>query len=73
MTTLSVPLTTRIEEFIKSYIEEGKAETKAEVARMALLYFEKENAVNRVLKAQKEALEGKFFTGDIDKLAKKLK
>ena len=73
MSTLSVPLTPRLEKFIEEFIEEGGAETKAEVARLALLKLERDNAVARVLKAQKDALEGKVFKGDLRELIKKFK
>lgn len=72
MSTLSVPLTQGLEEFIESFIHEGKAETKAEVARMALRKLEEDSLMNDLLIAEQEYKEGKTFAGDLRKLVKNL-
>lgn len=73
MSTLSVPLTPQLEEFINSMVRQGKAENKAQVVRQALRQFEEEEAVNALLQARKDVREGKVFYGDLDELAKKIK
>ena len=69
MSTLSVPLPPNLEEFIKNQVKQGHAANKAEVVRKALKLLEEEEAVNVVLKAEKEPT----LRGDIRKLMKKIK
>jgi putative addiction module CopG family antidote len=73
MTTLSVPLTPELESFIENQVQMGRAETKSEVIRRALVEYEREEAIRAVLESHKEALQGKVFSGDLDGLAKKIK
>ena len=72
MTTLSVPLTPKLEDIINSFIQDGYASNKAEVARKALLHLAEEKAIQDVLEAQREVGEGKILYGDLDELAKKI-
>jgi len=71
MSTLSVPLTPNLEEFINDMIKRGEAETKAEVVRKALRKMEEEEVINSILEAERDARAGKVFRGDIRKLIKK--
>jgi len=73
MSTLSVPLTPQLEEFINKMVGEGYAENKAQVVRRAIAKLAEDEAVATVLNAEREIREGKVLYGDLDKLAKKLR
>lgn len=73
MSTLSVPLTPQLEEFIKAQVKSGRAANKADVVRRALIALEEEEAIQAVLTSQKEALQGKILRGDLRTLIKKYK
>jgi len=70
MSTLSVPIPSSLEEFIKYMVDSGYAANKADVVRKALIQLKEEEAVNLVLRAQQEGREGKNLKGDLDELAK---
>ncbi len=72
MSTLSVPLNPKLEEFIDSFVKKGRAANKAEVVRQALRLLEEEEAVADILKAQQEIRDGKALHGDLRVLAKQL-
>lgn len=67
MSTLSVPLTPQLEEFINRQVKEGKAPNKAAVVRRAVIKLSEDEAVNEVLRAEQEVREGKVIEvkGDI--------
>lgn len=69
MSTLSVPLTPVLEEFINSQVKSGRAANKADVVRRALVSFSEEEAIQDVLKAMHEPL----LRGDIRDLMKKVR
>ncbi len=69
MSTLSVPLTPKLEEQINSMIESGYAPTKSEVVRRAITRLAEEEAVQDVLKAMREPL----LRGDLRDLMKKIR
>lgn len=69
MSTLSVPLTPKLEEFIKQQVKSGKAANKAHVVRYALQRLSEEEAIADVLRAQKEPT----IRGDLRELVKKYK
>ncbi len=54
MSTISVPLTPELEEFINRQVKSGKSANKAHVVRYALQRFSEEEAVAEILRAQKE-------------------
>ncbi len=70
MSTLSVPLTPTLENFINSQVENGRAANKADVVRRALIRMSEDEAVEAVLAASREVIEGKILRGDLRKLAK---
>jgi Arc/MetJ-type ribon-helix-helix transcriptional regulator len=72
MSTLSVPLTAPLEEYVKRMVRCGYASTKADVLRRALTRFIEEDAINAVLQAEQEAREGKVLKGNLHKLLKAL-
>ncbi len=69
MSTLSVPLTPELEKFIKSQVESGNAANKADVVRRALARFAEDEAVEAVLRAQREPV----LKGNLRDLMKKFK
>ena len=72
MSTLSVPLTPRLEEDIKNLVKNGFAPTKAEVVRRAITRLSEEEAVQDVLLARKEIKDGKGLRGDLRKLMNRI-
>jgi len=69
MSTLSVPLTPSLEKFINDQVKSGYAANKADVVRRALTRFSEDEAVEMILRAQKEIADGKGLRGDLRKLA----
>ncbi len=69
MSTLSVPLTPKLEEFINQQVKSGRAANKADVVRRALIAMTEEEAVQEVLNASREPL----MRGDLQELMKKLR
>jgi putative addiction module CopG family antidote len=67
MSTLSVPLSPKLEEFIDEQVRSGRAASKADVVRRALTAFSEEDAVQEILKAQREPV----LRGDLRELMKK--
>lgn len=72
MTTLSVPITSKQEEFINEQVKSGKAGSKAHVVRYALQRLAEEEAIDAVLRAEREIDTGKGVRGDLKKLLKKI-
>lgn len=72
MSTLSVPLTPELENFINDMVRDGRAANKADVVRKALRQMSEDEAVALVLKSEQDIKEGKIFRGDIRKLMKRI-
>ncbi len=72
MSTLSVPLTSELENFITAMVQSGKAANKADVVRKALTKMSEDEAIAAVLQSEREAKEGKVLYGDLRKLMKEL-
>ncbi len=69
MTTISIPITTELNEFIDEQVRLGNASSKAELIRRAIIKFKEETFIKSILEAQEDVKNGRVFTGDIDKLA----
>ncbi|MBI2476178.1 MAG: type II toxin-antitoxin system ParD family antitoxin [Candidatus Taylorbacteria bacterium] len=69
MTTLSVPLPAHLEEFINRQVKSGRSPNKAAVVRTALKLLSEEEAVQAVLRAEREPI----LRGDLKVLARKLR
>jgi putative addiction module CopG family antidote len=54
MSTLSVPLTPDLEEFINDMVRSGRGANKADVVRRALRKMEEDAYIEKILKAQQE-------------------
>lgn len=72
MSTLSVPLTRDLEQFIEEMVRDGVASNKAAVVRKALKKYAEDQAIESVLRAEREMKEGKVLTGDLQDLLKKI-
>ena len=68
MSTLSVPLSKNLEEIVNSFVKSGYASNKAEVMRKALIFLAEEEAVQAVLRAEKEPI----LRGNLRELMKKI-
>ncbi len=71
MTTISVPINSHQEDFIKSLVKRGLVPNKAVAVRRAIDLLAEEEAVASVLKAEQELLEGKILRGNPRKILKK--
>ena len=69
MTTISIPITNELNEFIGEQVELGKASSKADLIRRAIIKFKDDEFITSVLMAKQEIKEGKALVGDLDKLA----
>ncbi|OGG78294.1 hypothetical protein A3A36_03020 [Candidatus Kaiserbacteria bacterium RIFCSPLOWO2_01_FULL_52_12b] len=69
MSTLSVPLTPKLEGAIDNLVRSGYAPTKSEVVRRAITRLAEEEAVQDVLKAMREPM----LKGDLRDLMKKIR
>ena len=63
MATISVPLSAELEQQLDSLVAEGIGSNRADVMRRALKNFAEEEAVNAVLKAEREVSQGKILRG----------
>jgi Arc/MetJ-type ribon-helix-helix transcriptional regulator len=68
MSTLSVPLPDDMRSNIKMLVKQGVAPNEATVARKAIRHYLEDQAVEAVLKSQKEP----SLSGDLDDLASQL-
>ena len=73
MTTLSIPIPSELEMFIKREIEQKRSPNKAAVVRRALHRLAEEEAVQAVLQSEREVEEGKILRSDLQVLAKRIK
>ncbi len=64
MATISVPLSAKLEQQLDALVAEGVGSNRADVMRRALKNFAEEEAVNAVLKAEREPV----LRGDLRKL-----
>ncbi len=72
MTTISVPIDRDLEDFIDEMLKHKKAETKAQVIRMALYKLKEEEALKDLLEAEIDVKEGRIYKGDLKELSEKL-
>ncbi|HBV33084.1 TPA: hypothetical protein DIC39_02470 [Patescibacteria group bacterium] len=72
MSTVSVPLTPKLEEAVINLVKSGLGANKADIIRKAITSFAEEQAVQAVLRSEQEAREGKVLKGDLRKLVKRM-
>ncbi len=73
MSTISVPLTPELEEFINRQVKSGKSANKAHVVRYALQRYSEDEAIEAILQAKEEISSGKGLSGDLRELVKKIR
>jgi len=72
MTTLSVPVSPKLEELVDSLVKSGYGANKADVVRKALDLLAEEEAIRAVREAQQEIKDGKALKGDLKNLIKRM-
>ncbi len=70
MTTISIPLNNELNEYVDEQVRLGKASSKAELIRRAIVKFKEDDFIHTILKAKQEIKEGKALEGNLDDLAK---
>ena len=70
MTTVSIPLSTKLNDYVNEQVRLGKASSKAELIRRALTKYKEDEFVKTIRQAQQEVRDGKALSGDLDELAK---
>jgi len=73
MTTLSIPVSGDLAQFIERMVKEGKGANKADVVRRALREYAENEALENILQSEREFAQGKALRGDLRVLAKKFK
>ncbi len=73
MTTITIPITNELNDFIDNQVKLGEASSKADLVRRAIQNMKEDVFVQHILKAKGEAKAGKLLKGDLDKLAKGFK
>ena len=71
MSTVSVPLTPKLEEAVGQLVKLGRGANKADVIRQAIANLAEDEAVMAVLRSEQEIKEGKLIKGDLKKVLKK--
>lgn len=69
MITISIPITSELNDFIDEQVRIGNASSKADLIRRALKQFKEEEFIKSILEAQEDVKRGRVFKGDLDKLA----
>jgi Arc/MetJ-type ribon-helix-helix transcriptional regulator len=73
MSTISVPLNSKLELSLDYLVKSGVGSNRAAVMRRALERLSEEEAIQAVLRAEQEISQGKGLRGDLKTLMKKLK
>lgn len=73
MTTITVPITKELENFIEDEISSGTSETKAGLVRHALSRLQEERALSRLEEAERDIQQGRVYRGALKVLLKKMK
>lgn len=70
MTTISVPINAKLEEFINHMVKTGVGSNKADVVRRALTKYAEDQAVEAVMQSMRELKQGKALKGDLEDVEK---
>jgi Arc/MetJ-type ribon-helix-helix transcriptional regulator len=73
MSTITVPISKELENFIEEEISLGVSETKAGLVRHALSRLQEERALSRLQEAEMDIQQGRVYKGDLKTLLKKMK
>lgn len=71
MVTISVPITTSQEKFIKALVKSGRAATKAHAVRLGIDALAEDTVFSSLQRSLREAQEGKVLYGNPRELIKK--
>jgi Arc/MetJ-type ribon-helix-helix transcriptional regulator len=71
MTTLSVPITSTQEKFIKELVKSGKAANKAHAVRLSIDALAEDEAFLSLQRSLQDARDGRVLYGDPRELIKK--
>ena len=63
MTTITIPITSDLNDFINSQVKIGGASSKADFVRRAIQKMKEDIFVQQILQAKQEAKEGKLLKG----------
>ena len=64
MATISVPLSSELQDRLDTLVAQGAGSNRADVMRRALEWFSEEEAINAVLKAEHEIASGRILRGN---------
>ncbi len=64
MSTISVPLSSELEDRLDTLVLNGSGSNRADVMRRALEQYSENEAITAVLKAEHEVSQGKILRGD---------
>ncbi|MDO8430728.1 MAG: hypothetical protein Q7S72_01955 [Candidatus Taylorbacteria bacterium] len=70
MTTISIPISNELNNFIDEQVRLGNASSKAELIRRAIIRFKEGAFIATIVNAKQEIRDGKALSGDLDELAK---
>lgn len=73
MSTITVPITKELENFIEEEISSGTSETKAGLVRLALSRLQEERALTHLEEAERDIKDDRVYKGDLKALLKKMK
>ena len=73
MSTITVPISKELEDFIEEEISSGISETKAGLVRHALSRLQEERALSRLQEAVMDIKQGRVYKGNLKDLIKKMK
>ena len=71
MTTITVPITPDLEEFIKEEVARGASDSKAHLVRFALSRLREERALARLHEAEDDIKHGRTYRGNLRAILKK--
>ena len=70
MSTISVPLTPKLESQLETLVREGYASNKADAMRKALKKASEDETIRGILEASREARAGKVLRGNLREILK---
>ncbi len=73
MTTITIPITAELNNFINNQVKLGEASSKADLVRRAIQNMKEDVFIRQILEAKAEAKAGKLLKGDLDQLSKGFK
>ncbi len=71
MVTISVPITSKQERFLKGLVKSGRAANKAHAVRLSIDALEEDSTFASLQRSLQEAKEGKVLYGDPRELIKR--